>query len=129
MGRRTLVWISVAVAAVFVVGAGLEGVIVYQARSESAKAISRFGLGQVDALIAQLECTSCAMKERNRAVWALGQLGDQRALAPLKAQLTGKPCDHSKYLCQHELTKAIRHLERGIPLQSVRRLGLGAGPR
>lgn len=125
MSKRTLAWIAAAVAAIFALGAGLEGFIVYQARSESASAISRFGLNQVDALIAQLECASCTMKERNRAVWALGQLGDQRAFAPLKAHLTGKPCDHSKYLCQHELTKAIRHLERGIPLQSARRLRLG----
>lgn len=46
-------------------------------------------------------------KERNGAVWALGQLQDKRALSVLEKFYTGEECDHEKYLCQHELKKAI----------------------
>jgi len=48
------------------------------------------------------------LKDRNRAIWAVGQLGDVRALVPLGSLLTGKPCDHSSAVCQHEVRKALR---------------------
>ena len=48
----------------------------------------------------------------NRLVWALGQLGDQRALPFLRNLLTGQPCDHQTNLCQGEIAKAIQKLER-----------------
>jgi len=47
-----------------------------------------------------------SLEERNTAVWALGQIGDKKALEVLKKSYTGEPCDHTKYLCQHELEKA-----------------------
>jgi hypothetical protein len=47
----------------------------------------------------------------NYAFWALGQLGDKRALPFLKKLATGQPCDHETNLCQGEITKAINKLE------------------
>lgn len=47
----------------------------------------------------------------NHAFWALGQLGDKRALPFLKKLATGQPCDHETNLCQGEIQKAIRKLE------------------
>ena len=47
------------------------------------------------------------LRERNRAVWALGQLGDPRALPVLRSYYTGEECDHGQFLCQWELEKAI----------------------
>jgi hypothetical protein len=47
----------------------------------------------------------------NRAFWALGQLGDRRALPFLSKFVTGEPCDHETNLCQGEIQKAIRKLE------------------
>ncbi|UCG58264.1 MAG: hypothetical protein JSU70_01910 [Phycisphaerales bacterium] len=47
----------------------------------------------------------------NRAFWALGQLGDRRALPFLKNLLTGEPCDHETNLCQGEIQEAIQRLE------------------
>ncbi len=35
----------------------------------------------------------------NHAFWALGQLGDKRALPFLKKLSTGQPCDHETNLC------------------------------
>jgi hypothetical protein len=48
----------------------------------------------------------------NRAFWALGQLGDERALPFLKNLLTGEPCDHETNLCQGEIQEAIQKLEK-----------------
>jgi hypothetical protein len=51
-------------------------------------------------------------RAKNHALWALGQLGDKRALPSLKKLLTGRPCDHETNLCQGEIQEAIRKLER-----------------
>jgi len=52
--------------------------------------------------------------KRNHAIWALGQLGDKRALPSLEKLYTGEPCDHSKYVCQYELKKAIKLCRGGL---------------
>lgn len=68
----------------------------------------------VSALIRYAEESTHSFQARNRAVWALGQLGDPRALPHLKQYYTGEPCDHEKGLCQRELGKAIELLEGGL---------------
>ena len=50
-------------------------------------------------------------RANNRAFWALGQLGDKRALPFLRNLLTGEPCDHETNLCQGEIKEAIQRLE------------------
>jgi hypothetical protein len=50
-------------------------------------------------------------RANNRAFWALGQLGDKRALPFLRNLLTGEPCDHETNLCQGEIQEAIQRLE------------------
>ena len=51
-------------------------------------------------------------RANNHAFWALGQLGDKRALPFLRKLLTGGPCDHETNLCQGEIQEAIQQLER-----------------
>ena len=51
-------------------------------------------------------------RANNHAFWALGQLGDKRALPFLRKLLTGEPCDHETNLCQGEIKEAIHKLER-----------------
>lgn len=63
---------------------------------------------QIAALMTYAEAPQYSLRQRNRAVWALGQLGDPRALPVLERCLTGEPCDHERALCQYELKKAIR---------------------
>ena len=72
---------------------------------------------KVEALIMFVESTENGYNARrysanNHAFWALGQLGDKRALPSLKKLLTGKPCDHETNLCQGEIQEAIQRLER-----------------
>jgi hypothetical protein len=77
----------------------------------SREATAKYGGDRVEALIAQVDCQTCSLDERNHAVWALGQLTDKRALPVLRKYYTGEPCDHSRLICQREITKAIRWTE------------------
>ena len=66
---------------------------------------------KVEALLATVNCGTCDLNQRNRAVWALGRLGDPRALDDLQKYHTGEACDHQRQLCQRELGKAVSLLE------------------
>lgn len=61
----------------------------------------------VAALLDYARSTSHSLRQRNYAVWALGQARDPRALPFLESCYTGEPCDHEHGLCQGELKKAI----------------------
>jgi len=70
-------------------------------------------------------------RSRNRAVWALGQLGDGRALPVLKKYYTGRvparePID--RMMSQRELKKAIRLAAGGLNITAfVWRNGILSG--
>jgi hypothetical protein len=66
----------------------------------------------VMALIAVVGDPGSSLARKNQAVWAMGQLGDERALIKLEPCITGQECDHSHEICQDELEKAI-HLCKG----------------
>lgn len=83
-------------------------------REAAAEAQIRHGGDAVEALLGLVEDASATWVERNRAVWALGQLGDARALEPLRALQTDGACDHERRLCEHELGKAVKLLEGGL---------------
>ena len=76
----------------------------------------------VDALTGQLTDEKSTFRTRNTAIWALGQLGDSRALPALRRYYTGKipprePIDAG--ISQYELKKAIHLLEGGINITAV----------
>jgi hypothetical protein len=89
-------------------GAGY-GLIQWDARQKAQTVWAAYpqATDPVEALILQMRDENCPMKERNRAVWALGRLADTKALVPLEQAYTGRPCEHDKFLCQSELEKAI----------------------
>ena len=74
---------------------------------------------QVEALVAFVEAPTHSLHERNRAVWALGQLGDARALPVLERHFTAKACDHDRALCQRELGKALELCRGGVNLTAL----------
>lgn len=75
--------------------------------SISNEALREFEGDRVIALISYADCNKYDLRKRDSAVWALGQIGDKRALPILQKYYTGENCDHQKNLCQHELKKAI----------------------
>jgi hypothetical protein len=69
------------------------------------------------ALISQLNDSGQAYGERNSAIWALGQLGDGRALPVLQSYYTGNIPDREPWngtISQYELKKAIRLTSGGF---------------
>jgi len=64
----------------------------------------------VEALIFLLEDEKNSFSERNLAIWALGQIGDVRALDVLEKNYTGYISEKESWnetLSQYELKKAI----------------------
>ena len=95
--------------AVWRIGSGLSEIV------EEAEA--RFEGDRVEALMKLAECDACAMGERNRAVWALGRLEDERAVPLLLKHQTGRECDHARELCQETIGQALAMIERkGTPV-------------
>jgi hypothetical protein len=76
-------------------------------RSISGTAFRTYSGDRVSALMALVESEQHTLRDRNRAIWALGQLGDARALSVLEKHYTGKPSDERTGLSQYELKKAI----------------------
>jgi hypothetical protein len=76
----------------------------------------------VEALISYLDDGSNSFRSRNSAVWALGQIGDARALPTLKNYYTGnippkEPLD--KGISQYELKKAINLTSGGLNITKL----------
>lgn len=109
---RKLLWIGTAL--LTLVGLLLAGIIV-SIRSglqrASDDAMAKFPGDRVEALMRVVDCDACALKDRNHAVWALGQMGEERASSTLRRHFDGRPCQHSSRLCQYELGKAIQMLD------------------
>lgn len=109
---RRLLWLGWALgAAAVVLVAAFAGITLWiraDVRDATEMAIREYpGDDGTVALIAIVESEDQPLRARNRAVWALGQLRDPRALPILERHYTGEPCDHARMLCQHELKKAI----------------------
>jgi hypothetical protein len=80
----------------------------------SAEATRQYPGGRIEVLITYVNSENHSLRQRNRAVWALGQIGDERALPTLEKSYTGGPCDHDNSLCQRELQKAIEGCKGGF---------------
>ncbi len=87
----------------------------FSVKEKCLTAQEQYGGGCTTALMEYLQDeTGHSLKERNQAVWALGQLGNRDALPILKKYYTGQECQHDKFLCQYELAKAIKLIESGF---------------
>lgn len=76
----------------------------------------------VEALIAVLNDEEKPLRQRNSAIWALGQLGDSRALPVLESYYTGdipprEPLDG--VISQYELKKAVNLASGGFNLGAI----------
>jgi hypothetical protein len=108
---RRVLWTLAGVLAITVSLLVLEGGIRLEARATGNRAAARFGGDRIRGLAPLVDCSRCSLRERDMAVWALGELRDRRALPALKAHYTGGKCDHTRNLCQYELGKAIMKIE------------------
>jgi len=90
--------------------------------SESAE--NEFGGEPVSALIAKAISNEIPLRERNRAVRALGELRDPRALPTLQELNVQEECDHSRIVCQREVRKAIKKINGEMSLDHTLKDGL-----
>ena len=114
VGKRVILVGGAVLLAVALIGyAVLHASIQASVRQEVGRAEQAFpqAADPVEALLAVVQADRFAVDQRNRAVWALGRLGDQRALPVLIAKFHPEHCDHGRELCQHELAKAIKLCE------------------
>ncbi|MCB1184770.1 HEAT repeat domain-containing protein [bacterium] len=113
---RRYAWRALLLGLVLVVGgaAATSLVIGRQVRGAVAAAQSWEPGDPVEALLAVATSPDYAVAERNRAVWALGQLGDSRAVAPLATLLPHTNCEHGQDVCRRKLEQAIELCE-GAP--------------
>ena len=70
-----------------------------------------------ESLVKYLKDDTNSFKDRNTAIWALGQLGEESALETLEGYYTGEiperePLDEA--LSQHEIKKAINLINSGF---------------
>lgn len=71
----------------------------------------------VEVLMQTLDDEENSFRERNQAIWALGQLGDERALPVLEKYYTGDMPDREnprEAISQYELKKAIKWVSGGF---------------
>ncbi len=73
-------------------------------------AVTKYPGDRVQALCSVVDCQTCSSAERNRAVWALGQIRDAHAL-PTLTKYYNQPGQTCRSVCQHELQKAIEAIQ------------------
>jgi len=91
----------------------------FDVKTQCQDARREYGNDCADALTSLLNDTNRGFRARNSAIWALGQLGDRRALPTLQRYYTGnipprEPLD--EVISQYELKKAINLTSGGINL-------------
>lgn len=94
----------------------------YEVKNKCQEAKKEYRGDCVGALINHLNDEKKDFRSRNSAIWALGQLGDSRALPILEGYYTGnisakEPLD--KAISQYELKKAINLTSGGINITSI----------
>ncbi len=88
----------------------------FDVKTQCQKARAEYGGSCVESLISVLENKNESFRDKNSAVWALGQLADPKALPALQRYYNGNiPERESLYqtLSQYELQKAIKWCAQG----------------
>jgi HEAT repeat protein len=123
--------LAAGVAAFFVCAVAAAIVLFAQVEKNSVRDISaaaqrEFPGDRVTALIAKATSTEQPLRARNRAIWALGVIGDERALPARRELEVQGECDHSRLACQREVRKAIRKIRGEMTPWHTLRRGLDA---
>ena len=86
-------------------------------QNATAHAQRSFQGDQMESLLQMAESEVQPLSERNKAIWTLGELRDQRALSVLNGLNVQEECDHERLVCQREVRKAIRKINGELSLQ------------
>ncbi len=106
-------WLKIGLIVAIVLSAAAVGAAYWSIQSglsnaiDMAQAAHPYPGDDVAALSSYVDLSTHDLADRNRAVWALGRIGDPMALLVFEKYFNGAPCDHESRLCQYELAKAI----------------------
>lgn len=92
-------------------------IIGYSVKEKCQLAKSKYSGDCVEVLITYLNDDQNDIRTRNSAIWALGQLGDDRATPVLESyylNYNGERCDLDKELSQYMLKRAIKLSSGGL---------------
>lgn len=94
----------------------------YDVKQKCQDAKYQYGGNCTEALILLLNDENRGFRDRNNAIWALGQLGDPNALPVLQSYYTGdtperEPLD--KVISQYELKKAVNLTSGGKNITAI----------
>ncbi len=118
LDRRSVIFIGSIAFAIFAFVTLLSfNIIGYSVEDKCQTAQEKYGGDCVEALTAFLDDANNTFRSRNSAIWALGQLGDRRALPVLQGYRSAEgersgPLDRG--ISQYELEKAIRLIDGGF---------------
>lgn len=93
----------------------------YEVKATCREAKGKYDGDCVEALMSFLEDENQSFRARNNAIWALGQLGNNRTLPVLQSYYSGsiparEPLD--EVISQYELRKAIKLTSGGINISA-----------
>lgn len=98
-----------------VVFAGASYIIINEVETICFNTQKMFPGDAVESLSSALKSENLSIREKNQVIWALGEIGDKRAVPALRALETGetcdKPCDTNQKICQYGIRKSIRFCE------------------
>lgn len=81
------------------------------------KAKEEYHYNCTNSLISLIQSEDKSFKEKNSAIWALGQIADSKTLPflyRLREELPNQDkCNHNNFLCKYEIQKAIKWCEKG----------------
>lgn len=104
----------IVIGCIIILFAGISSGVSAEIDAICEEACAKYPGTKVEALITYLKKTK-ELRKKNQAIWALGELRDKKALPILETLYTGAPCDHSRYVCQYEVKKAIKKIKGEIP--------------
>ncbi|MCK5145648.1 hypothetical protein KAR48_02770 [bacterium] len=102
--------------------AGLIFIISYigfDVNRHSVLAMKKYKGDRVTAMTRLIDADGIPLNLKNDAIWALGQLGDARALPMLTKYFYDGECHHDSTICQYELKKAIAKCRGGFNITAL----------
>ncbi len=117
---KIVLWVFGIIVAILIIGTSILEYSMYSsAKAITTEAKSEFKSDSIQSLINYINSPNHTLKEKNSAVWALGQFADKKAvpfLTKLSEELTGsdgEELSHNKYICRYEVDKALRWCKEG----------------
>jgi len=115
--KKIIFWISIGVVFVLFL-IFLSFLSIYADVKASCVRVQKTGQDCVTSLLDTVMSVESGFNEKNTAIWALGQIADQRALHLLleinqDLSYDGERCDYANEICKSEVERAMKWCNQG----------------